>query len=66
MLEESRMFADQCDCAIIFSWPIASEPAPRAKGFKEKLVTPCQCRGICQQTVRNAVPISDMPKSEQD
>lgn len=42
VVEESQMFADQPDCAIIFSWHIASELAPklRAKGFKGKLVTP--------------------------
>jgi hypothetical protein len=41
-VEESRIFADQPDCAIISSWHIASELAPklRAKGFKGKLVTP--------------------------
>lgn len=42
VVEESRMFADQPDCAIIFSWHIADELAPklRAKGFKGTLVTP--------------------------
>ncbi|MBV9556116.1 MAG: class I SAM-dependent methyltransferase, partial [Pseudolabrys sp.] len=42
VVEESRMFADQPDCAIIFSWHIADELAPklRAKGFKGLLVTP--------------------------
>jgi len=42
VVEESQMFADQPDCAIIFSWHIASELAPklRAKGYKGKLVTP--------------------------
>jgi SAM-dependent methyltransferase len=42
VVEESRMFADQPDCAIIFSWHIADELAPklRAKGFKGMLVTP--------------------------
>jgi len=42
VVEESRMFADQPDCAIIFSWHIASELAPklRAKGYKGKLITP--------------------------
>jgi hypothetical protein len=42
VVEESRMFQDQPDCAIIFSWHIASELAPklRAKGFKGKLITP--------------------------
>ena len=42
VVEESRMFEDQPDCAIIFSWHIADELAPklRAKGFKGMLVTP--------------------------
>jgi hypothetical protein len=42
VVEESRMFADQPDCAIIFSWHIADELAPklRARGFKGILVTP--------------------------
>jgi hypothetical protein len=42
VVEESRMFTDQPDCAIIFSWHIADELAPklRAKGFKGMLVTP--------------------------
>ena len=42
VVEESRLFADQPDCAIIFSWHIADELAPklRAKGFRGRLVTP--------------------------
>jgi SAM-dependent methyltransferase len=42
VVEESRLFADQPDCAIIFSWHIADELAPklRAKGFRGKLLTP--------------------------
>ena len=42
VVEESRMFEDQPDCAIIFSWHIADELAPklRAKGYKGMLVTP--------------------------
>jgi hypothetical protein len=42
VVEESRLFADQPDCAIIFSWHIADELAPklRAKGFRGKLITP--------------------------
>ncbi len=42
VVEESRMFADQPECAIIFSWHIADELAPklRAKGYKGKLITP--------------------------
>jgi len=42
VVEESRMFKDQPECAIIFSWHIADELAPklRAKGYKGMLVTP--------------------------
>jgi SAM-dependent methyltransferase len=42
VVEESRLFADQPECAIIFSWHIAEEIAPklRANGFRGKLVTP--------------------------
>jgi hypothetical protein len=42
VVEESRMFKDQPECAIIFSWHIADELAPklRAKGYKGILVTP--------------------------
>jgi hypothetical protein len=42
VVEESRMFADQPDCAIIFSWHIAEELAPklRQKGYRGMLVTP--------------------------
>ena len=42
VVEESRLFADQPDCAIIFSWHIADELAPKlkAKGFRGNLITP--------------------------
>ena len=42
VVDESRMFVDQPECAIIFSWHIADELAPRlrAKGYKGMLVTP--------------------------
>jgi hypothetical protein len=42
VVEESRLFTDQPDCAIIFSWHIADELAPklRAKGYRGKLITP--------------------------
>jgi hypothetical protein len=42
VVEESRMFADQPECAVIFSWHIADELAPklRAKGYRGMLVTP--------------------------
>jgi len=42
VVEESRLFDDQPEVAIIFSWHIADELAPklRAKGYRGKLVTP--------------------------
>jgi hypothetical protein len=42
VVNEARMFEDQPDCAIIFSWHIADDLAPklRAKGYKGMLVTP--------------------------
>jgi hypothetical protein len=42
IVEESRLFTDQPDCAIIFSWHIAEELAPklRQKGYRGRLVTP--------------------------
>src|SRR5437660_5026618 len=42
VVEESRLFTDQPDCAIVFSWHIADELAPklRAKGYRGKLLTP--------------------------
>ncbi len=42
VVDEAKLFADQPDCAVIFSWHIADELAPKlkAKGFRGKLVTP--------------------------
>ena len=42
VVEESQLFDDQPECAIIFSWHIADELAPklRAKGFRGKLISP--------------------------
>ena len=42
VVEEAKLFEDQPDCALIFSWHIADELAPklRAKGFRGKLITP--------------------------
>ena len=42
VVDERRLFEDQPDCAVIFSWHIADELAPklRAKGFKGQLITP--------------------------
>ena len=42
VVDEVKLFEDQPDCAVIFSWHIAEELAPklRQKGFRGKLVTP--------------------------
>src|SRR5262245_5724850 len=42
VVEESRLYTDQPDCAIIFSWHIADELAPKlkARGFRGTLITP--------------------------
>ena len=42
VVDETGLFTDQPDCAVIFSWHIADELAPklRAKGFRGKLITP--------------------------
>ncbi len=42
VVDESKLFEDQPDCAVIFSWHIADELAPKlkAKGFRGRLVTP--------------------------
>ncbi len=42
VVDEARLFEDQPDCAVVFSWHIADELAPklRAKGFRGQLITP--------------------------
>jgi hypothetical protein len=42
VVEEGKLFSDQPDCAMIFSWHIADELAPklRAKGYRGRLITP--------------------------
>jgi hypothetical protein len=42
VVDESRLITDQPDCAVIFSWHIADELAPKlkAKGFRGKLINP--------------------------
>jgi SAM-dependent methyltransferase len=42
VVEESRLFTDAPDCAIVFSWHIADELAPklRARGYRGKLISP--------------------------
>ena len=42
VVDEARLFEDQPDCAVVFSWHIAEELAPklRAKGFRGQLIAP--------------------------
>jgi 2-polyprenyl-3-methyl-5-hydroxy-6-metoxy-1,4-benzoquinol methylase len=42
VVDETRLYSDQPDCAVIFSWHIAAELAPklRARGFRGQLITP--------------------------
>ncbi len=42
VVDEGRLFEDQPEAAVIFSWHIADELAPklRAKGYKGQLITP--------------------------
>ena len=42
VVEEAKLFADQPDCAVIFSWHIADELVTKlkAKGFRGRLITP--------------------------
>ena len=42
VVEESRLYSDQPDSAVIFSWHIADELAPKlkTKGFRGQLITP--------------------------
>jgi len=42
VVDEAKLFSDQPECAVIFSWHIADELTPklRAKGFRGRLITP--------------------------
>jgi SAM-dependent methyltransferase len=42
VVDETKLLEDQPDCALIFSWHIADELAPklRAKGYRGRLITP--------------------------
>ena len=54
VVEESRLFTDQPDCAIIFSWHIADELAPEAAGqglSREADNAPCRFRTSCDAAV---------------
>jgi hypothetical protein len=42
VVDEAKLFEDQPDCAVIFSWHIADELAPKlkTKGFRGQFITP--------------------------
>jgi hypothetical protein len=42
VVDEAKLYSDQPNCAVIFSWHIADELAPKlkAKGFRGQLITP--------------------------
>jgi hypothetical protein len=42
VVDEARLFDDQPDCAVIFSWHLANDLVPKlmAKGFRGQLITP--------------------------
>ena len=42
VVDEARLFSDEPDCPIIFSWHIADELAPKlkVKGFRGQLIAP--------------------------
>jgi SAM-dependent methyltransferase len=42
IVDEARLFSDQPDCAILFSWHIADQLAPKLKekGFRGQLIAP--------------------------
>jgi hypothetical protein len=42
VVDEAMLFSDQPDCAVIFSWHIAEQIAPKlkAKGFRGQLIVP--------------------------
>jgi hypothetical protein len=42
VVDEAKLFDDQPDCAVIFSWHLAGELAPKlkAKGFRGQLIAP--------------------------
>ena len=42
VVDEAKLYSDQPQCAVIFSWHIADELAPKlkAKGFRGQLITP--------------------------
>jgi hypothetical protein len=54
VVEESRLFAEQPECAVILSWHIADELAPklRAKGYRGTLITPLPVPRVLSDTLQ--------------
>jgi hypothetical protein len=50
VVDEARLYAEQPDYAVIFSWHIADELAPKlkAKGFRGELITPLPVPRVVQ------------------
>ena len=50
VVDEARLYADQPDYAVIFSWHIADELAPKlkAKGFRGQMITPLPVPRVVQ------------------
>ena len=48
VVDEARLFEDQPDYALLFSWHIADELIPklRAKGYRGEFLFPCSRRGV--------------------
>jgi hypothetical protein len=50
VVDETKLYSDQPDCAVILSWHIADELAPklRSKGFRGQLITPLPAPRLLQ------------------
>jgi SAM-dependent methyltransferase len=50
VVDETKLYSDQPDCAVIFSWHIADELAPklRSKGFRGQLISPLPAPRLLQ------------------
>jgi hypothetical protein len=50
VVDEARLYSDQPDYAVIFSWHIADELAPKvkAKGFRGQIITPLPVPRVVQ------------------
>ena len=50
VVDETKLYSDHPDCAVIFSWHIADELAPklRSKGFRGQLISPLPAPRLLQ------------------